>query len=132
MADPAVVAALLLERCDDLSSVLPVAMPDVPFAPPEDGRYLRVEVLNNQPVWEGLSSGKVDQGLVQVTVVWPENTGAVAIRGAVKAVMDHFAKGLTLFAPGTKVRVNKEPWAASPIVEDDKTSIPITISWTAV
>ena len=135
MADPATVAGLLLARCELMKTqgpTLPVAMPDVPFTPPADGKYLRVDLFTNAPFWEGLKSGKIDQGLLQVTVVWPRNTGAIAIRRAVADVLAYFPKGLALFAPGTRVRVNKEPWEASPIIEDDKTSIPITISWTAV
>lgn len=135
MADPDVVAGLLLARCDLMKTegpALPVAMPDVSFAPPTSGKYLRVDLFTNAPFWEGLKSGKIDQGLLQVTVVWPRNTGAIAIRKAVADVLAHFPKGLALFGPAARVRVNKEPWEASPIIEDDKTSIPITISWTAV
>lgn len=134
MANPVVVAGLLMGRCEEMTSAnpgLPVAYPDAPFTPPTDGRYLRADLFTNAPFWEGLSSGRIDQGLLQITVVWPRNTGALAIREAVADVMAHFPKGLLLVAAAARVRVNREPWPASPIIEDDKTSIPITVSWVA-
>lgn len=135
MADPAVVAGHLLARCALMQTegpTLPVAMPDVAFTPPTDGRYLRVDLFSNQPFWQGLTSGRVDQGLLQVTVVWPKGKGIVAHRRAAAQVMAHFPKGLKLFGPATRVTINREPWAASPILDDAETLTPITISWTAV
>jgi len=134
MADPVVVAALLLARCETLNvgtPKMPVAMPDVSFTPPADGRYLRVGLFTNAPFWEGLASGRVDQGLLQVTVVWPKGKGLIVQRRAAKQVIDHFAKGLKLFGPATRVTINREPWAASPIKGDVSTETPVTISWTA-
>jgi hypothetical protein len=46
-------------------------------------------------------------------------------------VLDHWPKGLTLFGSDARVRINREPWAASPIIEDHQTSVPITVSWVA-
>lgn len=134
MADPAVVAALLLARCETLNvgtPKMPVSMPDVAFTPPADGRYLRVDLFTNAPFWEGLASGRVDQGLLQVTVVWPKGKGLIVQRRAAKEVMDHFAKGLKLFGLATCVTIHREPWAASPIKGDVSTETPVTISWTA-
>lgn len=140
MADPAIVSDLLLARAalmETTGPALPVAMPDVAFQPPIDSQggalpYLRIDLFSNEPFWEGLASGRIDQGLLQVTVVWPEGEGIVAARRAASDVMDHFHKGLRLFGPATRVTVNKEPWAASPITEAAETLTPITISWTAV
>lgn len=140
MADPAIVAELLLARCETLNvgaPKMPVAMPDVTFAPPVDSKgspapYLRVDLFSNAPFWEGLSSGRIDQGLLQIAVVWPKGKGLIVQRHAAKQVMDHFAKGLKLFGPATRVSINREPWAAAPIKGDVSTETPVTISWTAV
>ena len=138
MADPAIVASLLLGRCDTLNvgtPKMPVAMPDVVFDPAvkaPDGRYLRVDLFSNAPFWEGLTSGRIDQGLLQITVVWPKGKGLIVQRRAAQQVMDHFAKGLKLFGPATRVSINREPWAASPLPGDVSTETPVTISWTAV
>ena len=140
MASETDVAVALLARCATLtygSPVMPVAMPDVTFTPPTAANgsplpYFRVDLFRNAPFWSSLSHGKKAQGLLQVTVVWPEGEGIVAARRAASDVMTHFHKGLRLFGPATRVTVNKEPWAASPITEAAETLTPITISWTAV
>lgn len=135
MADPAIVAQLLLTRCEALNvgtPKLPVAMPDVTFKAPTDGRYLRVDLFDNQPAWQGLASGRIDQGLLQIMIVWPKGKGIIAHRRAAKQVMDHFAKGTRLFGPATRVTVNREPVLASPIMGDVTTETPVTIFWTAV
>lgn len=137
MADPAIVAGVLLARCETLNvgtPKMPVAMPDVTFDPAvkaPDGRYLRADLFSNAPFWEGLTSGRIDQGLLQITVVWPKGKGLIVQRRAAQQVMDHFAKGLKLFGPATRVSINREPWAAAPIKGDVSTETPITISWTA-
>lgn len=134
MADPAVVATLLLGRCSTLSvgmPKLPVAMPEMTFTPPADGRYLRIDPFTNRPFWEGLSSGRIDQGLLQITVVWPRLKGLIAPNRAVAEVLAHFPKGLRLRGSGVTVKINREPWAASPITEPDKSSTPVTVSWVA-
>lgn len=135
MADPAIVAGLLLARCDTLNvgtPKMPVAMPDVAFIPPTDGRYLRVDLFSNAPFWEGLTSGRIDQGLLQITVVWPKGKGLIVQGRAVAQVLAHFPKRLKLFGPATRVTVNRESWAASPLLGDVSSETPITISWTAV
>lgn len=134
MADPSKVAALLLARAETLSvgsPALPKAMPDVAFTPPANGQYLRVSLFTNAPAWEGLSSGRMDQGLLQITVVWPKNRGVIKPREAAQAVMAHFPKGLILMGGGVRVKINRQPWAASPILEDTETLTPVTVSWVA-
>lgn len=134
MADPAVVAELILARAASLSvgsPALPIAMPDVPFTPPTNGKYLRVSLFSNAPAWEGLASGRMDQGLLQVSVVWPKGKGLIKAREAAAKVMEHFPKGLTLSGDGVRVKINRQPWAASPIPDDIETLTPVTIPWVA-
>jgi hypothetical protein len=139
MADPADVAAALLARCASLthgSPVMPVALPDKAFTPPKkangDARpYFRVDLFRNAPFWEGLASGRVDQGLLQITVVWPKQQGIVKSSAAAAAVAAHFPKGLRLVGQTSVVRVTGEPWAATPVLNDKTTDTPVTIPWRA-
>lgn len=134
MADPAIVAGLLLARCATLSvgtPVLPVAMPDISFTPPADNKYLRVDFFANKPAWEGLGAETMDQGLLQIVVVWPWNRGVIAPRRIAAEVAAHFPKGLILTGSGVKVTINKTPWAASLILEEPVSMTPVTISWLA-
>lgn len=132
MASPDQIASALLARCATLSvgsPALPVAMPEVAFTPPADGKYLEVRDFTNAPYWEGLKSGRIDQGILQITVVWPPRQGVIKPKVAAAAVMAHFPKGLQL---SNGVRVSREPWVASPLSDDSEVRVPVTISWTAV
>jgi hypothetical protein len=105
--------------------------PSTTFAPPADGKYLAVSYFPNRPAAEGLSSGRVDQGLLQVSVVWPRNQGLIKPAQVVQAVIDHFPNGLALVSGSTRVKVSGNPWAAAPITDTDRVSFPVTIPWTA-
>ncbi|MFN3858112.1 MAG: phage tail terminator-like protein [Caulobacter sp.] len=131
MADLAAVADALLTRCSSLavgSPALTIAWPDVAFTPPASGKYLEVRVFFNRPRFEGLASGVLDQGLLQVTVVWPKGAGIIQPASAAEAVKAHFPKGLTLSGG---VKVVAAPYAASPLIDQSETRIPVTITWTA-
>lgn len=112
---------------------LPVSFPepDKDFVPPEDGRYLEVALFSNTPRWEGVRSGRVDQGLLQVNVVWPKNQGLIKPGQKADQVIAHFAKNARLFSGGTRVTINLEPYAGSALPDADAVTIPVTIPWLA-
>lgn len=118
------------------SPALPIAFPEQPggFDPATDapdGKYLEVRIFPNRPAWEGVTHGKLDQGLLQVTVVWPKNKGLIEAGEAAGEVMAHFAKDTVLRSGETGVKVSKEPWASPPLSEDHELRVPVTIPWTA-
>lgn len=123
------IAVALFARAELLAEAtgLPVAFPEVSFQPPAEGGYLRVRFFPNAPAWQGLASGRVDQGILQVTVVWPRNEGVVrplAVAGQVKA---HFPKDLSL----SGVIVTAEPFASALIPDEAEALVPVSILWKA-
>src|SRR5690606_19875928 len=136
MADAADIAEALLARCATLevgSPALPIAYPEDPsgFEPPADGKYLEVSLFANVPRWQAINTGKMDQGLLQVTVVWPANQGVIEPMAAADAVKAHFAKGTPLRHGTANVKISGDPWAASPLSEDSELRVPVTVPWTA-
>ena len=133
------VAVALLARCATLthgSPVMPVAMPDVTFAPPKAANgsplpYFRVDLFRNAPFWSSLAHGKKAQGLLQVTVVWPRGKGIIQPSLAADAVEAHFPKNLRLPTPSGTVKISGDPWAAAPLIDDTDTETPVTIPWRA-
>jgi hypothetical protein len=115
------------------SPTLPVSYPEpaATFAPPADGKYLDVSYFPNKPQWEGITSGAMDQGLLQITVVWPKNLGVIAPLQVAATVMAHFPKALSLSNGTTRVKISAEPWAGAPIPADSENRTAITIPWTA-
>jgi hypothetical protein len=133
MATAAEVAKALLSRADSLAYGSPVmrkAMPDVTFTPEAGKPYFRVDHFPNAPFWSGLKTGRIDQGLLQITVVWPKGKGIVQASAAVDAVKAHFPKALLLTEGSARVKLG-EPWHASPLPGDAWTETPVTIPWTA-
>lgn len=132
MAVSAAVQALL-ERARDMvigSPALTVALPEKPggFTPPQDTAYLDVSVFVNTPKWEGMAPGDVlEQGLLQITVVWPKNKGVVLALEAAEAVRAYFVKGQVYGS----ARISGEPRTGSPFSDDADLRVPVTISWTA-
>lgn len=115
------------------SPPLPICLPEPveTFDPPESGQYLDVQFFSNRPAWEGLSEGRLDQGLLQITVVWPKNHGLIGPGLIAELVRDHFRKGLPLRHGRTTVKIGPMPWIAAPLIEPAETRIPVTIPWTA-
>lgn len=131
------IATALFERCTALSvgsPALPITFPEPAsdYEEPADGKYIRADLFMNRPAWEGLTSGTMAQGLLQITLNWPRNDGLIAPLAIVEAIKAHFPKALALHSGQTKVTISGQPWSASPISEGDKVSFAITIPWQAV
>lgn len=122
--------ALLLES---QGPKLPVSVPEPieAFVPPSDTGYIEAANFPNAPAWNGLSRGKVDQGLLLLTVVWPKNDGLIRPMEVAGAIEAHFAMGLKLFSAGRAVKISAEPYTVAPVVEPDSVRIPVTVPWTA-
>lgn len=112
---------------------LPVSVPEPAevFVPPADGRYIDVGVFPNVHKWEGMTHGKMEQGLLGITVVWPKNQGIITPNAVAEQVAAHFSKGLVLRNGSTMIKINREPVIAEPLIEADKVSVPVNISWEA-
>jgi len=117
------------------SPPLPICLPepDETFEPPESGQYLEVQFFPNRPAWEGLTAddGRLDQGLLQVTVVWPKNHGLIAPGLIADLVREHFPMALALQHGGARVKITGQAWAAAPLIEPHEVRIPVTIPWSA-
>ena len=111
---------------------LPAAIDDATFTPPyADGDlppFLRFDFFNNAPFWQGITDGRVDQGLLQVNVIVPHGFDRAVAYGYTDQIIALYPKADRL--PGDRmVKVQSESWVASPIVEPDRTTYPVTVSW---
>lgn len=128
------IADALLTRCglmETTGPTLPVALPDITFDVPVDGKYLVVSDFPNRPQWEGVSEGRIDQGLLQVVVVWPRLEGVIKPKEVADDVIAFFAKGTVMTLGTAKVRASREPWQSPPLIDDSEVRVPVTIPWTA-
>lgn len=138
---PALILDALLTRSllmETEGPTLPVSVPEPveAFVPPANGLdealpYLEVNPFLNDDFWQGLASGRISQGLMQVTVVWPKNEGIIRPAQAAGAVETFFARNTVMTSGSATVRVSRNPWTASPITGEIDVRIPVTIPWTA-
>lgn len=134
MADLTEVQAALFARLSalTLSPSLPIAWPEptTAFVPPTNGRYLEVHFFPNAPAFQGLEGETLDQGLLQINVVWPKNQGELAPGRVAKAVRAHFAAPQSLFSVATKTKITGTRITRA-LKEPTELRVPVTISWTA-
>lgn len=133
----ATIMAALLEHLSALTftPALPIAMPGIDF--PAAGQtkpqnYLQAAFLPNVTSNTELGSGQEQhRGLLQVSVYWKKGVGVVAPLDVSGRIIDHFAKGTTIFAAGLKIVVDRKPYASPPIQETDRVQVPVTIRYHA-
>jgi hypothetical protein len=131
----AMILATFLDRLAALvfSPALPIANPGITFpaAGALPANYLRAEMMLNQTAQVTMGDDpQMKRGIFQVTVSWAAGAGWVKPLDVAGAIINHF-KNLVLWAGQTRITIDREPWAASPIQEDNRVSIPVSINWHA-
>jgi hypothetical protein len=130
----AMIFAALLTHLRIMPGALPIAAPNITFPAPEQSKpakFLKVDFLPNRT--RQITFGPDPQqkvGMLQVSVMWPKGYGVIDALDMAGQIIDRF-KNQTLFADGIKITINSEPWAASPIQDDDRMNIPVTIPYIA-
>lgn len=112
---------------------LPVSVPEPgkDFVVPASGKYLALSFFPNVQKWQGISGGSMDQGLLQISVIWPKREGVIKPLDVAQLIKDHFTKDTVLYNGSTKVKVSNDPWNSAPMTEDISVMVPVTIPWTA-
>lgn len=114
-----------------LSPALPVAWPNVDFTAPVGGKYLTVDLLpnTNLRLYQPNDSPHYRQGLLQVTVVAPLDSGTGYALGVADAIADHFPASLILYESGAKLGIQRTPDIAPPLRDDTTWRVPVTIRY---
>ncbi len=130
MADPTeAIMAALFGRIASAPVALPIAWPNVSFAIPATGRFLRVQFVPNVTTRRFIGSDDPHQylGLLQISVYDRLNVGEAWVRQAAGQVASHFPADLRLGEIG--VRITKRPTVADMITEEDRVQVPVMIEW---
>lgn len=114
-----------------LSPVHPVAWPNVAFTPPNPKKYLRVTQMPNvtDRLVIGSDGPHQHQGILQVMVCAPLNSGEATAREVAGLVANHFPADLRLTSGGLTVRITKRANIASALVTDTELQIPVSIPY---
>lgn len=126
------IADLLLTHLGTLvlTPALPVAMPNVDFKP-SAGTYLEATFLPNSTVnmFRGSTDPNMHQGILQVAVVYKAADGVVKPVDIAGQVVNHFPKGLKITGQGITIRIDERPSITSPIRDDDRLRIPVSVRY---
>lgn len=118
-----------------LSPAMAVAYPGVNFPPAgqtKPDNYLSVTFLPNRTDTLSIGNGhQRHQGILQVSVIWKSGNGIVKPLEVADAIIRHFDKGTRLRSGAVVIQIDRKPWAAGPLQEQDRVQIPITIPYTS-
>ena len=114
-----------------LSPVHPVYWPNIDFTPPANKKYLRVTHFPNTTdrLFLGDTDPQRHQGILQVTVCAPLNSGESAAREIAGLVASHFSTGMRLISGAVTVKITKRANIASALITDTEMQIPVSISY---
>ena len=111
------------------SPAVPVALPNMPFTPPTNHIWLRVNEIPASTTPFDVKGGTTDRiGLVQIDVFRPLGEGHVTAKETAGKVAAHFPVALRLYSEGVKVVVTRSE--IGPIIQEDaRIMLPVTIRW---
>lgn len=116
-----------------LSPVHPVSWPNVNFTAPASKKYLRVSHLPNTTdrLFVGNADPHQHQGILQIMVCAPLNSGEATARELAGLIANHFPVGLRLHSGGVQVKITKRANIASALITATELQIPVSISYRA-
>jgi hypothetical protein len=97
------------------------------FTPPNTGNWLELSFMPNRGIDQSLSSNAIlKQGLLQVNIGGRPNKGIAGLQAIADQVAALFPKNTVLSGIA---RVSSIPYASDDISMDDRTILPVTISY---
>jgi len=131
----ALVADAMLGRLETQAGLLgiPVAMPNAAFVPDFTVAdwFIEARFFPNSPKAEGITTGLMDHGILQISAVFQRNMGAIVVLEAAEALKTMFPKNLELFNGGFKTTVHRAPYASSPFDRVDQYVVPVIVEWSS-
>lgn len=132
----AVIRQLLETRLQALAPVLPTAVENVSLVRQAGQAHQEVYLLpadTENPTMSGGAGGDLQReaGIFQVTLKYPENTGAGAAVARAQALRAHFPRGLVLSSGGVRLWVNATPSLGPGRPDDGFYALPLSVPYTA-
>ena len=103
-----------------------IAWPGVNFTPPNNGSWLEVIILENDPQQDyiGNDAPVCERGIITISAVTRPGLGEVGLETLARTVQSKFPKGTVISGA---IRVTKAPTRRSTIVEPDRIMLPVDI-----
>lgn len=114
------------------SPPIPISWQNIPFAPPNQARYLRAFLLPAETQDHAVTNDVTTYaGVFQVSVCVPDGSGAGAAELLVEALTVQFAAGTLIVRSGLSVLVSRTPSSAPAMQEPGLFVVPVSIRYRA-
>lgn len=130
MSLPAIRTALET-ALDAMSPALATAWQNVPYAPTNGTAYQRAFLLPAPPDNPERGTFTRDQGIFQISLAYPLDTGPGAAEARAELVRDTFYRGASFTSGGVTVNIERTPEIAQPIIEPDRYVVPVRVRYYA-
>lgn len=126
------IQAALEARLLALTPQWPTAWQNLAFEPQTGVPWQKVDHLINTTRDLDLERTlRKEQGILQVTVYCPINTGRLAALQRAELIRDHFAPVLMLTEGAVRVDIVDTPRIASPMADEPWWAVPVSVYWQA-
>lgn len=128
----AIVRRALEKHLATLSPNLQTSYENATFTPVAGTPYQRLNLLPNTPdnSIQG-SATYFERGIFQVTMAYPLGTGPAASEAQAQLIRAHFKRGVSMVESGVTVIVMDTPRVSPSMVDGDRYSTPISITFQA-
>lgn len=114
-----------------MSPTISYAWENASFSPVVGTPYARVFLLKAAPDNPEMGTFTRDQGILQISLAYPLDTGPNAAEARAELIRDTFYRGATFTASGVSVTVLNTPEVAPAIIEPDRYVVPVRIRFFA-
>jgi hypothetical protein len=127
-----IVRKALEKRLATLTPSVAIAYENTTFTPVSGVPYIRVNLLPNTPDNSIMGQATYfERGIFQVMACYPLNAGTANAGDKAQAIRNHFKRGVTMVESGVTVIVMDTPKVAPAMIDVDRYSVPISISYQA-
>lgn len=127
-----IVRAAFEKKLATLTPVISIAYENAAFTPVATAPYLKVSLLPNTPDNSVMGQGSYfERGIFQVSACFPLGAGTGLADDKAQAIRNHFKRGVTMVESGVTVIVMDTPKVAPAMIDGDRYSIPISMSYQA-
>lgn len=122
----------LEKRLNAMTPAMATAWENDDFDTTVNSTYQRVNLLPAAPDDTIISARSYFQnGIFQVMLVYPTNTGPGVAAARANAVRLQFRRGSTLIEPGLSIHITKTPAIAPALIADGRYNVPVSITFQA-
>lgn len=121
------VKAALEVGLNGMSPALSTAWENIAFTPEAGTAYQEVNLLFAPPVNNEYGNGYREEGIMQITLMYPIQTGANAAMARAELIRTTFKRGATFVKDTVTVTVSNTPEIAPGAVEGDRYALPVKV-----